>query len=162
MNLKLKAACAAALFAGCSLNAYADTSDLSCKMQFKLKGWSAIYKSYSGHGKITCSDGSSMKVKLTSVGGGLTAGKSSIDDGHGDFTGVKDISNIPGDYVSTGGSAGAIKSAGGQVLTKGEVSVAISGTGRGWDIGVDLGKFTITELKSRSAASAAPAAASSQ
>lgn len=88
-----------------------------------------------------------MKVKLRSVGGGLTAGKSSIDDGKGEFTGVKNIRDIPGDYVSGGAGAGAAKSAGGQLLTKGEVSMVISGTGRGWDVGVDLGKFTITESK---------------
>jgi hypothetical protein len=158
MKLKIKAACAAALLLG-SAGAYADTPDLSCKMQFSLKGWSAIYKSYSGHGTISCSDGSSMRVKLSSVGGGLTAGKSSIDDGHGDFTGVKSIADIPGDYASGGAGAGAVKSAGGQVLSKGEVSVAISGTGRGWDVGVDLGKFSITQIKPKAAAVPAPAPA---
>jgi hypothetical protein len=147
MNLGMKTACAVVLLLGCSAGAYADTPDLSCKMKFTLKGWSAVYKSYSGRGVISCSDGSTMKVKLRSVGGGLTAGKSSIDDGHGEFTGVKRITDIPGDYASGGGGAGAIASASGQVLSKGEVSVAISGTGRGWDIGVDLGKFTITEVQ---------------
>ena len=29
-------------------------------------------------------------------------------------------------------------------MTKGEVSLALSGTGRGWDLGVALGKFKIT------------------
>ena len=162
MKLRLNAACVAALLVGCCANVYADSSDLTCKMQFTLKGWSIIYKSYSGYGKITCSDGSSMKVKLRSVGGGLTAGKSSIDDGHGDFTGVKNISDILGSYVSGGGGAGAVKSAGGQVLTKGEVSVAIGGTGRGWDVGVDLGKFTITEIKPKPALAPTPAAATAQ
>jgi hypothetical protein len=28
-------------------------------------------------------------------------------------------------------------------MTKGEVSLAISGTGEGWDLGVAFGKFTI-------------------
>ena len=157
MNLRLKAACAATLLLGCGISAAASADDLSCKMKFTLKGWSAIYKSYSGRGTISCSDGSTMKVHLRSVGGGLTAGKSSIDDGHGDFTGVKSIDGIPGDYVSGGGDAGAIKSAAGQVLTKGEISLAISGTGRGWDVGVDLGKFTITEVKPKVVAAPAPA-----
>lgn len=147
MKPSIRSACAGALLLGLGLCNTAQAADLSCKMSFTLKGWSAIYKSYSGAGTIRCNDGSSMKVKLTSVGGGLTAGKSSIDDGHGDFTGVKSIQSIPGDYVSGGAGAGAVKSAGGQVLTKGEISMAISGTGRGWDAGVDLGKFTIAEEK---------------
>ncbi|HZR35996.1 MAG TPA: hypothetical protein VFA75_11510 [Nevskia sp.] len=147
MKTAIKTACAGALLLGCGLGIPARAADLSCKMSFTLKGWSAIYKSYSGAGTIRCSDGSTMKVKLTSVGGGLTAGKSSIDDGRGDFSGVKSIRDIPGDYVSGGAGAGAVKSAGGQVLTKGEVTLAISGTGRGWDVGVDLGKFTIAEEK---------------
>jgi hypothetical protein len=147
MNPFLKTACAGALLLGLGLGSPAHADDLSCKMKFTLKGWSAIYKSYSGAGTIQCSDGSTMKVKLASVGGGLTAGKSSIDDGTVDMTGVKSIRDIPGDYVSGGAGAGAVKSAGGQVLTKGEISLAISGTGRGWDLGVDLGRFTITEVK---------------
>jgi len=148
MNQTLKTACAGTLLLGLGLGIplRAD-SDLSCKMAFTLKGWSAIYKSYEGAGTINCSDGGTMKVKLRSVGGGLTAGKSTIDDGHGEFTGVKNIRDIPGDYVSGGAGAGAAKSAAGQLLTKGEVSMVISGTGRGWDVGVDLGKFTITESK---------------
>ena len=28
-------------------------------------------------------------------------------------------------------------------MTKGEVSLALSGTGRGWDLGVAFGRFTI-------------------
>lgn len=145
MKASLKTACAGVLLLGFGLSSAAHADDLNCKMKFTLKGWSAIYKSYSGSGIITCSDGSKMRVKLTSVGGGLTAGKSSIDDGHGNFAGVKNIHDIPGEYVSGGGGAGAVKSAGGQVLSKGEINLEISGTGRGWDIGVDLGKFTITE-----------------
>jgi hypothetical protein len=132
------------LFAACgTLGFTAQADDLSCKMTFNLAGWSAIYKSYSGHGVVTCSDGSSLKVKLSSTGGGLTAGKSSIDDGHGDFSGVRNIRDVLGDYAAGGAGAGAVKSAGGTVLTKGEVSVALGGTGRGWDLGVDLDKFTI-------------------
>jgi hypothetical protein len=29
-------------------------------------------------------------------------------------------------------------------MTKGEVSLGLSGTGRGWDLGVSFGKFKIT------------------
>jgi hypothetical protein len=145
MNNKL---ISVALLASCGIYGFAaQADDLSCKMSFNLSGWSAIYKSYSGHGVVSCSDGSKMKVKLSSTGGGLTAGKSSIDDGHGDFTGVRSIRDVLGDYAAGGASAGAVKSAGGTVLTKGEVSLALGGTGRGWDLGVDLDKFSISEDK---------------
>jgi hypothetical protein len=36
------------------------------------------------------------------------------------------------------------KSAGAQVMTKGQVSLALSGTGRGVDLGVVLGAMTIS------------------
>jgi hypothetical protein len=30
-------------------------------------------------------------------------------------------------------------------MTKGEISLEITGSGRGWDVGVSLGRFTITK-----------------
>ena len=143
MNLRLKAACAATLLLGCGISAAASADDLSCKMKFTLKGWSAIYKSYSGRGTISCSDGSTMKVHLRSVGGGLTAGKSSIDDGHGDFSGVRNIREVLGDYAAGSAHGAAVKAGTSIGLTKGEVSLGLTGTGRGWDIGVDFSNFSI-------------------
>jgi hypothetical protein len=29
-------------------------------------------------------------------------------------------------------------------MTKGNVSLALSGTGKGWNLGVDFGKFTVS------------------
>jgi hypothetical protein len=29
-------------------------------------------------------------------------------------------------------------------MTKGEVSLGLAGTGRGWELGISFGKFTIT------------------
>lgn len=49
-----------------------------------------------------------------------------------------------GVYASAGAYAGAVNSAEAQVLTKGPVSLALSGKGKGWDIGVAFGKFTIS------------------
>jgi hypothetical protein len=37
-----------------------------------------------------------------------------------------------------------VKSAKAQVVTKGEVSLALSGTGSGWDLGVAVGNFIIS------------------
>ena len=120
-------------------------ADLKCEMSFTLSGWSIFYKIYKGTGSVTCTNGQSMKVALKSEGGGLTAGKSSIDNGHGEFVGVRDIRDVLGDYASGGAHAGAGKSSIASGLTKGEVSLSLTGTGRGVDLGVDFGKFTIAE-----------------
>ncbi len=125
-------------------SAQAADSDLSCKMHFTMKGWSVLYKTSKGVGEITCSNGQTAKVRLSSEGGGLVVGKSTIDDGKGDFSGVKDISNVFGAYASAQGEAGAVKSAEGTVVSKGEINLALSGTGRGWDLGVSFNKFTIS------------------
>lgn len=117
---------------------------VKCEMKFTLKGWSALYKRASGTGTVTCSNGQTANVKLETRGGGLTAGKSSIENGHGEFSTVKDIEEIFGSYADAEAHAGAVKSSGARAMTKGEVSLALSGTGRGWDLGVALGKFTIS------------------
>ena len=82
-------------------------------------------------------------VKLQARGGGLTAGKSSIENGRGEFSAVKDIEEIFGNYADAEAHAGAVKSSGARAMTKGEVSLALSGTGRGWDLGIAFGRFTI-------------------
>lgn len=120
-----------------------EKAKVDCTMKFSMSGWSAFYKRADGTGTVTCNNGQSAKVKLKSRGGGLTAGKSSIEAGKGEFSNVKDISEIFGSYATSEAHAGAVKSSGATAMTKGEVSLALSGTGRGWDLGVDFGKFTI-------------------
>jgi hypothetical protein len=114
-----------------------------CEMSFSMSGWSAFYKTMSGQGTVRCDNGQSMRVTLSARGGGLTFGKSSIENGRGEFSGVRDIAEILGSYASAEAHAGAVKSTRAQVVTKGEVSLALSGTGRGWDLGVAFGSFTI-------------------
>ena len=76
----------------------------------------------------------------------FTAGKFSIEGGKGEFTNVKGIHEIYGEYASGGANAGVVKSAESAAMTKGEVSLAITGTGRGFNLGVDLSKFEIEPL----------------
>jgi hypothetical protein len=85
-----------------------------------------------------------MKVSLSAKGGGLTVGKSSIEEGHGEFSALGSVDELFGTYLAAEAHAGAVKSAGAQVMTKGEVSLALSGTGRGLDLGVVFGAFTIS------------------
>ena len=124
----------------------ASAAEYDCEMTFSMSGWSAFYKTSSGEGTVRCSNGQSMRVKLDAKGGGVSFGKSSIEDGRGEFSAVRDISEIIGGYATAEAHAGAGKSARGQVMTKGEVSLALSGVGRGWDLGVAFGRFSIERV----------------
>jgi hypothetical protein len=116
-----------------------------CEMRFTLSGWSAFYKTASGSGTITCDNGQKANVQLSSKGGGLTAGKYKIRDGYGKFSEVGDISELYGTYAQGGAEAGAGKSSTAQVVTKGEVSLALAGSGTGVNLGVSFGKLTISK-----------------
>jgi hypothetical protein len=124
----------------------AHAGDTKCTMTFKMSGWSAFYKQANGTGHIKCSNGQSMNVKLRARGGGITVGKSRIDDGKGEFSGISGgISELLGTYVQAEAAAGAVNSAQANVMTKGEVSLALSGTGKGWELGISFGKLQITK-----------------
>ena len=116
---------------------------ITCKMQYHLAGWSAFYKTASGSGTVTCSNGQSMDVKIVAKGGGLTVGKYRIDNGFGEFANVSDIREILGSYATAEAHAAAEKSASAQAMTNGDVSLALSGKGEGWSLGVAFSRFTI-------------------
>ncbi len=121
------------------------TGPVKCTLAFTMSGWSAFYKAANGAGTVHCDNGQTLKVKLRARGGGLTVGKSTIDEGKGEFSGVKTINELLGSYVAAEAHAGAVKSTQANVMTKGEVSLALSGTGRGWDLGIAFGKLSITK-----------------
>jgi hypothetical protein len=118
-----------------------------CEMNFSLEGWSAIYKTSSGTGTVRCKNGQTAKVKLKSQGGGLSFGKQEIAEGKGTFSKVRDIEEIFGTYAAANVEAGASEAAGAAVMTKGEISLALSGTGRGMTIGFDFSGFTVERAK---------------
>ncbi|MEO7062253.1 MAG: hypothetical protein ABI082_00575 [Dokdonella sp.] len=136
---------AMALAAGTPHTAQAASPNLDCTMKFSLTGWAAIYKRAEGHGVVTCENGKSMRVNISAKGGGLTVGKSHIDNGTGKFTDVHSIEDVLGTYAQGDASIGAGKSGTAQVLTKGTVSLALAGAGQGVDIGVSFGGFTISK-----------------
>ncbi len=145
---KLAALMGVALFCAAGLGmagaASAAQPDLDCKLTFSLKGWSAIYQHADGNGRITCANGQSMPVHIRIRGGGLTAGKWRINDGQGKFTDVYKIDDVLGDYAAASADIGAVKSGTAQVLSKGTVSLALSGVGQGINLGISGSKFTIS------------------
>jgi len=92
---------------------------------------------------ITCDNGTSFPITIQTKGGGITFGKSEIKNGKGKFSEVSNTNELLGSYAHAEAHAGAVKSSAAQALTKGEVSLALSGVGEGWDLGIDFGKFTI-------------------
>lgn len=116
-----------------------------CEMKFTMSGWSAIYKTSTGQGTVRCKNGETATVKLKSQGGGITFGKSEIAEGTGTFSKLRSISEIYGTYGAAGVEAAASEGAGARVLTKGEVSLALSGTGRGVSLGFDFSGFTVSK-----------------
>ena len=125
----------------------AGTTDLACKLEYRVKGWSAVVKVASGQGTVTCSDETprNVTIKLRSVG--ATVGASQIDNGVGKFTHVLSIDDTIGTYAQSEVHAGVLKSASAQVLTKGTVSLALAGAGEGIDLGVTVGELTIAAAK---------------
>ncbi|WP_246058757.1 hypothetical protein [Luteibacter pinisoli] len=117
---------------------------VECVMRFNLSSWAVLYKHASGHGTITCKDGSSMKVKITANGGGLALSKSEIKDGKANFTGLRTINDALGSYAAAEADSGIVKHGAGQVMTKGEVSVSLAGAGEGIGLGVAIGAFTLS------------------
>lgn len=137
---------AVAILAATSSIASAASRDLSCSLEFTSKEWSAIYASAVGEGIVACMDGSSMKVKISAKGVGVTAGKWRITDGKGKFTHVAKIEDVLGSYLAVSGDVGVSKAGTAQVLTKGKVSLAQAGKGDGFDIGVAISDFKLSKL----------------
>ncbi len=116
-------------------------------MIYNLKGWSIAYSQSKGTGTITCNDGASAKVSLKSYGGGLTVGKSEVIGGKGAFSEVRNIDELFGAYAKAEARAGAGEAASASVVTKGEISLALSGTGKGVELGISVGSFVITKIE---------------
>ena len=126
------------------LMAPAQAAPIDCELRFSMSGWSVFYKHSTDSGTMTYNNEQTMKMKISTKDNGLTFGKSRIDDGIGKFTEVYSIEDIIGGYAAAEAHAGANKSASARVVTKGPISLALSGKGRGWDVGVAFGNFIIS------------------
>ena len=122
-----------------------DPTMIKCRMIYNLKGWSIAYAEAKGEGTITCSNGASAEVTLKSKGGGLTVGRSEIIGGKGTFSAVRGIDDLFGAYAKAGARAGAGDAVSATIVTKGEISLALAGTGKGVQLGISVGNFVITK-----------------
>jgi len=136
-----------AVFATCLLAPAAYAGSTKCTITFDLHEWSVFYESAKGSGKITCDNGQSARVTIRSKGGGLSVGKFKISDGRGSFTDVSGINKLFGKYVAADTNAGARKAADAWVMHKDDVSMALAGTGKGWELGFTVDEFVITKQK---------------
>ena len=141
-KLLLTSIAAAACLAAGTAGARPDT--LTCKLDYTLTGWSVFYKHATGQGTVHCSNGQHMAVKLSAKGGGLTVGKYKVTNGYGKFANVHSIDDVLGTYASAGADAAAVKGGTAQAMTKGDVSLALSGTSKGVNLGVAFTGFTIS------------------
>ena len=130
---------------GCAIAASAHAhpaTPMRCTLDYQVEGWSFIYRQYRGTGTVTCDNGESAPVKIVAHGGGVTFGVSEIR-GTGTFSQLYAIEEVFGTFFETVGHAGVTRSAEGRAMTKGTVSLALAGTGRGVDVGFAFGGFTI-------------------
>lgn len=121
-------------------------ADTQCKMNFTMKSWSVFYKSGKGKGTVTCDNGQKARVALRAHSGGLTFGKNKTLVGHGTFSRTASIKDIFGSYAMGEAHGGAGDSGSSQALTKGDISLALTGTGKGVNVGIDFGSFKITKI----------------
>ncbi len=135
-----------AAIAACLLTAPAvQAKDIHCSLKYNMEGGGAFYKRSTGDGVITCDNGQTMNVTIESKGGGLTFGSSKIVDGIGKFSPVLDISDLIGGYATAEANAGGGSASKAQVVTKGSISLALTGKGTGRTIGVSFGSFIIKQ-----------------
>ena len=127
--------------------ARAASPDINCRMDYHLTGWSLVYKHTTGTGVVTCDNGATMNVRLSARAVGATVGKWKIDNGVGRFSDVHNIHEVLGNYAQANANAAVVKAAEAQVLTKGNVSLALAGGGEGIALGVDVGTLHIDPAK---------------
>lgn len=123
----------------------ANAAEAHCTLHFNMAGGGAFYKHSTGTGEITCDNGQRLAVSIESKGGGLTFGHSEIKDGVGKFSPVANVHELIGGYATAEADAAAGKASKAQVVTKGSISLALTGKGSGHELGVSFGSFIISE-----------------
>ena len=125
----------------------AQAAETRCTLHYDMSGGGAFYKHSTGSGQISCDNGQHLAVTIESKGGGLTFGHSEIKDGVGKFSPVTDVHDLIGGYATAEANAGAGEASKAQVVTKGAISLALTGKGSGHTLGVSFGSFIISARK---------------
>lgn len=133
------------LLLGMSLPAAAAKGPQECTLRYTLTGWSVLYSTASGTGKVTCKDGRSLTVKIRARGAGLSFGRLGTIEGHGRFTGVYRIRDVLGSYMAVDAHAGAHRAGSAHAMSNGPVGLRMVGKGRGWDLGFAISKVTLSQ-----------------
>lgn len=127
-------------------------SKIKCEMAFSMKGWAALYRTASGSGTITCSNGEKIEVVLESRGFGLAAGEAEVSDARGVFSPVVNTEELLGTYIGRSAVAAAGKADAAGAFTKGDVSLAVYGEGEGKGLAEGGAKVTIKRKEPAAAA----------
>lgn len=130
---------------GLSLPATAAKGPQACTLRYTLTGWSVLYSTATGTGKVTCEGGRSLVVKIRARGAGLSFGRQRTLEGHGRFTGVYRIRDVLGSYMAIDAHAGVHRSGAAHVMTNGPVKLRMLGKGRGWDLGFAVSQVTLSQ-----------------
>jgi len=118
--------------------------DLACTLRFSLSTWSFSEKHSEGIGVVTCLGGETARVRIVARGAGLNSGTSHIDGGSGKFTDVHNLADILGTYSDDAACRQTARCPDAQVLRKGNVLLALSGSNKDVDLTMGLGEFTLT------------------
>jgi hypothetical protein len=125
----------------------AQAAETHCTLHYNMAGGGAFYKHSTGSVQISCDYGQHLAVTIESKGGGLTFGHSEIKDGVGKFSPVSDVHDLIGGYATAEANAGSGEASKAQVVTKGGISLALTGKGSGHTLGVSFGSFIISAAK---------------
>jgi hypothetical protein len=121
-------------------------SHVDCNLRFTAGQWSPQQAAVTGAGMLTCTNGSAMPVMVGASGPGIAAGRWSITDGRGAFGRVARIEDILGSYAAIEGDIGVSAAGTVQALTKGKLSLRLSGKGQGFSAGIAIRDFSISRL----------------
>ena len=114
---------------------------LECHIKYSVTSWAEEKKMGSGVGRVNCSDGENIQVRVRIRSDGITGGKASIGSAHGSFSPVIRISDLMGNYAPAEGKSGP-----GQVMRKRTATVTLSEN----ELGLTFSDFEIYRARTRS------------
>ena len=123
--------------------ARAETIMLDCHVDFSITSWSADKQFGYGVGKIQCTRGNNLVVKVRVMGEGVADRDVRIPSVHGKFKPVRKIEDLVRTFKATGSNAAA--EAGTQVLG----NLILSGE-QGWDHGIRFSQVELDRARTKS------------